>query len=62
VLELGFPYFYVFGLVPKFSLYLVMNLVLLRTFYDCVFICLSLLSCCFEIGGLSFWVGYVLIG
>ena len=31
--------------VPKFSLSLVMNLVLLHTFYDWVFICLFL-SCC----------------
>jgi len=35
---LGFLHFYVFGLVPKSSLPLAMNLVLLRTFYDWVFI------------------------
>jgi len=52
-----------FGLVPKSSLSLAMNLVLLRTFYDWVFICLSL-SCCwyFNFVGLPSWVGYVLIG
>jgi len=51
-----------FGLVPKFSLSLVMNLVLLCTFYDWVFICLSLSCCCyFNFVGLPIWVGYVLI-
>jgi len=59
---LRFPHFYVFGLVPKFSLSLAMNLVLLHTFYNWVFICLSLCYCCFNFVGLPFWVGYVLIG
>jgi len=37
-----------FGLIPKFSLSLAMNLVLLCTFYDWIFICLSLSCCCFD--------------
>jgi len=52
--NIGISAFLFFGLVPQFSLSLAMNLVLLRTFYDWVFVCLSLLSCCFEIGGTSF--------
>jgi len=51
---LGFPHFFCFGLVPKFSLSLAMNHVLLCMYCDWVFICLSLLYCCFEIAGLSF--------
>jgi len=53
---------FMFWAGTQVSLSLAMNLVLLRTFYDWVFNCLSLLSCCFEIGGVPFWVGYVLIG
>ena len=62
MLELGFPHFFLFWTGTQVSLSLAMNLMLLCTFYDWVFICLSLLYCCFEIGGLPFWIGYVLIG
>jgi len=42
---------FLFGLVLKFFLSLAMNLVLLCTFYDWVFICLSLSCCCFNFVG-----------
>jgi len=59
--NIGISAFFCFGLVPKFSVSLAMNLVLLRTFYDWVFICLSLSCYCFNFEGLPIWVGYVLI-
>jgi len=50
--------FLYFGLVSKFSLSLTMNLVLPCTFYDWVFICLSLFSYCLDFCGTSYlgWV------
>jgi len=53
---------FMFWAGTQVSLSLAMNLVLLRTFYDWVFIYLSLSCCCFNFVGLPIWVGYVLIG
>jgi len=53
---LGFPHF-IFWAGTQVSLSLVMNLVLLCTFCDWVFICLSLSSCCFNLWDFLFGLG-----